>query len=351
MALPIQTMYAELVERSHAAQLASEFDTGGSFYRTSVKGRDYWYFRSSSRAGHRLHRYVGPDSPALRRRIEQHQTKKTDLKERRALVVALLSTGLQRPDPLTGRILEALAAAGAFRMRTIVVGTIAYQTYPGLLGVKLGGTAARTEDLDIAQFADVSAAVEDEVELPLLEILRSADRRFEPLGGAFDSRHVTRYLAGNYRVDVLTPNRGPDSDAPVPLPALKTAAQPLRYLDFLIRDEVQAVVLHGSGVPVNVPAPERYCLHKLIVSRARIETTESQAKARKDLQQAARLLSVLCDYRPDEIRDLWEELNSRGPSWREKAVQAVRLLDVEMGSSTVREKLEAVVGASFKSLA
>jgi hypothetical protein len=70
----------------------------------------------------------------------------------------------------------------------------------------------------------------------------------------------------------------------------------------------------------------------------------SQAKARKDLRQAGELLSVLCDHRPFEIRDLWDELNERGPKWREKASEAVSMLDAETGTTTAREKLEGLVG-------
>jgi len=33
-------------------------------------------------------------------------------------------------------------------------------------------------------------------------------------------------------------------------PALKTAAEPLRFLDFLIYEPVKAVLLHGGGVAV-----------------------------------------------------------------------------------------------------
>lgn len=130
----------------------------------------------------------------------------------------------------------------------------------------------------------------------------------------------------------------------MPLPALQTDAQPLRYLDFLIYQEVHAVALYGAGIAINVPAPERYCLHKLIVSRLRVKTPESQAKARKDLRQAGELLTVLCDHRPYELRDLWSELTERGPKWRERATEAISLLDAAMGSPTAREKLEGLIG-------
>jgi hypothetical protein len=61
---------------------------------------------------------------------------------------------------------------------------------------------------------------------------------------------------------------------------------------------VNAVALHGPGIPINVRAPERFALHKLLVSRMRIATSRSQAKATKDLDQARALIAVLRHQRP-----------------------------------------------------
>ncbi|MBR0645959.1 nucleotidyltransferase family protein [Plastoroseomonas hellenica] len=347
MPLPIQTMYAELVERAHLGRLTADFDDpAGIFVKRAISGREYWYFRPPMVNGSaRRDRYVGLDSPELQHRIAEHRVAKDSYKQRRALVSALIRTGMQGPDARTGRILEALSDAGVFRMRAVVVGTTAYQTYSGLLGMKLGSTNVRTDDLDLAQFEAISIAVDDQVDLPFLEILRRVDKHFEPIPEVFAPGRACHYALGDrYRVDLLTPNRGPDDESPVALPALQTDAQPLRYLDFLIYEEVQAVALFGAGVAINVPSPERYCLHKLIVSRMRIQTPGSQAKAQKDLRQAGELLTVLCDQRPYEIRDLWEELNERGPKWREKAIEAIELLDAA-GHATAREKLESLVGS------
>lgn len=348
MPLPIQTMYAELVERAHLGRMARDFDDpAGTFVKRTFNGRNYWYFRSPMVDGApRRDRYAGPDSPELQQRIARHRTAKDDYKQRRAMVSALVRTGMRGPDPRTGRILEALAEAGAFRMRAVVVGTAAYHAYSGLLGVKLSNANTMTDDLDLAQFKTISIAVDDRVDLPFLEILRGVEPGFEPVPEVFAPGRACRYALGNaYRVELLTPNRGPDDESLVPLPALQAWAQPLRYLDFLIYREVQAVALRGAGIAINVPAPERFCLHKLLVSRLRIETATSQAKARKDLRQAAELLSVLCDQRPYEIRDLWEELGERGSKWREKAAEAVALLDAETRSKAAREKLESLVGS------
>ena len=49
------------------------------------------------------------------------------------------------------------------------------------------------------------------------------------------------------------------------------------------------------GIYVHVPAPARYAVHKLIISRRR---PEGFAKRGKDLQQSEALLSALAEKRP-----------------------------------------------------
>ncbi len=65
------------------------------------------------------------------------------------------------------------------------------------------------------------------------------------------------------------------------------------------------VVGGGEGVPVNVPSPGRFALHKLWVSRRRDVT--DQAKAAKDLLQAQQILDVLVEDRPGDLAAAWEE--------------------------------------------
>lgn len=329
----IQATYSELVERCSLDRLADLAKKAGrpldgGFVKQERGGRTYWYFQATQADGSRRQHYVGPDSDDLRKQIEAHTSAKEDLRERRQMVSLLRRAGLPAPDLLTGRVLEALEAAGAFRLRAVVIGTVAYQTYSGLLGVKLAGSNTQTADLDVAQFEQISIAVEDAVDLPFLEILREVDARFEPIPNQIDGRRSTRYAIGDrYRVDVLSPNTGPDNDDPVRLPALKVDAQPLRFLDFLLYEEEKAVALHNAGILVNVPAPERYALHKLIISRQRIETRESQDKARKDLRQASELIQALGEVRPFELRSVWDEMVGRGPKWRASATEALQLLD------------------------
>jgi hypothetical protein len=319
-ALVMQTTYAELVERCAAVAFDQEFRDDGSFVVKKVKDRRYWYFQSTTDTG-RSQKYVGPETPELLERIEQHRRTRGDEKERRSLVSTLArSFNLPRPIPQVGEIVSALAKAGVFRLRGVLVGTVAYQTYPAMLGIKLPGATLQTSDIDIAQFSNISVAVEDTTP-PMLEVLQSVDKTFRAVPHASGARHSTSYAArGGMRVDFLTPNRGPDTDKPKRLPALGTDAQPLRFLDFLIHDPEVAVLLHGDGIYTNVPAPERYALHKLMISNRRRVGT---AKKDKDLSQAGALLEVLAERRSSELKLAWAEALSRGPAWRKLLMEGI----------------------------
>jgi hypothetical protein len=151
------------------------------------------------------------------------------------MVNALRRSGLPSPDDRTGELLGALARAGVFRLRACPIGTVAFQCYAGLLGVRLPGAAIRTGDLDSAQFHSVSVAIaEDERAPPLLDVLRGVGPSFQEIPYASDGRLTAAYAGeGGYRVEVLVSNHGSLLDEPQTLPAIGTMAIPLRFLDFL----------------------------------------------------------------------------------------------------------------------
>jgi hypothetical protein len=307
MAVPplvAQTTYAELLQRCANAAFNDAFTEEGAFTSKTLKGRKYWYFQTGTGAA-RTQRYVGPETPELLDRIAHHKETRDDERERRTLVSTLVrSFGLPRPIPEIGDVIAALAKAGVFRLRGVLVGTVAYQTYAAMLGVRLSAAPLQTGDIDIAQFKNVSVAIGDSTP-PVLEILKEVDKTFRAIPHVVDGRRVTSYTAkGGLRVDFLTPNEGQETGKPQALPALQTDAQPLRFLDFLIHDPEPAVILHGAGIHVHVPAPARYAVHKLIVSRRR---PEGLAKRDKDLQQADALFEVLGQKRPSELKLAWQE--------------------------------------------
>jgi hypothetical protein len=196
----------------------------------------------------------------------------------------------------------------------------------------------QTGDLDLAQSRAVSVALaKDEQTFPILEILQSIDATFRAVPDIHGPNIAANYVNGaNYRVEILTDNRGPDSDKPVPLPALRTHARPFRFLDYLLYDAVPAAALWDAGILVNVPQPQRYAVHKLIVSQRRHATA---AKRPKDLLQASALFDALAERRAGDLASAWAEAYERGPNWRKPLCEALASLD-----STGRDRLIFAIG-------
>lgn len=327
--LALQTAFADLIERCLDAGFDRDFDEQGQFVKVNSKGRAYWYYQLYG-GGTRTRRYVGPVAEdAITRRVEAFGRLKGDFAERRETVRALSNT-LPQPDALTGNIIDALWKAGFFRLRGVLVGTVAFQTYAGLLGVKLPGASIMTQDSDFAQFKAISDAVMDTTP-PMLEILKAVDDTFEavatidgPAAAAFSNRQ-------KYRVEFLTPNRSKSEygSRPASMPALGGAsAQPLCYLDFLIHEPVWSVILHRGGVAVRVPQPARYAIHKLIVSTLR--PARSRAKADKDLIQAGILIEALTVRRSFELGEALHVAETSGPKWKAAIDRAVTGLDASV---------------------
>ncbi len=327
--LVIQTSYAELIDQLRV-DAASDFPEGSTFRKRVISGKTYWYVQEpTGPAGRPPERYLGADTPERRNAIEVGQRAKADADSRKAIRRSLKAAGLPEPDSLTAAIIEALAEAGVFRLRGVLVGTVAFQTYAGLLGVKLPGAAIRTGDIDLAQDYGVSVALNEAIDAPLIDVLRAVDDGFRPVPSLSSPNVATAYARpGGYRVDVLTTNRGANRDEPVNLPSLQSDATALRYLDYLLRDTVEAAVLTRFGTLVNVPTPERYAVHKLIVSTLRRDSGESAAKADKDVAQSGILIDALfTKRRTADLQDALSEAVERGSSWRTRLETGAERLD------------------------
>jgi hypothetical protein len=325
--LTAQTVYAELVDLCSADQFGADFPPTGTFVAVTVKNRRYWYYQTSTkdRKGRQHKRYVGPDNQQTAKLIERHGHIKSSYKERRAIVAALRAFGLSGPLGETGKILRGLADHGVFRLRACVIGTIAYQTYQSILGVKLPLPSMQTNDLDLAQSHAISVAIAADGQTPpILDILHGIDASFRAVPALHHPGVAANYVNDrNYRVEILTDSRGPNLDTPIALPALQTHAQPMRYLGYLLYSSIPAVILYNGGVLVNVPQPARYGIHKLIVSQVRAETS---TKRSEDLFQASALFDAIAERRSPDLADAWREAYDRGPRWRKPLMAALAQL-------------------------
>ncbi|ASM74391.1 MULTISPECIES: nucleotidyltransferase family protein [Roseobacteraceae] len=315
-----QVAYQDLL-RMHLDEAASEIV--GSIEERHRNGRIYLYDRF--RIGTEMKsRYLGEDSPHLRDRLTRAADLKAEAQERKKrmsrLARVLRSEGMIGTDRETGSLLLAFARAGVFRLGGTLIGTGAYALYQGELGVRFDSDElAQTGDIDFASFERLSVALGDRVEEKPGDILQTM--KFVPVPGVFD-RQVWKWRqsGGEAMVEFLTPAFGEEDVKP--LPALGVSAQSLNYLNFLIAEPMHALALYRSGVLVQIPRPERYGIHKLIVASRRLGGPD-EAKARKDRAQAEFLIRILAEDRPDDLAEAYEHALSQGPRWRERIASSL----------------------------
>lgn len=312
--LSVQTTYQDLVE-AHRMRVVS--DLGGKPFLKEAGGKGYWYARQ--RIGDRvIDRYLGPDTPELKSRIAQAQADAEDRKAFDArcssMVAQLRAAGVPALDRETGKLLNAMARVGVFRLGGTLVGTHAFRLYSAGLGVRFPTSLGVTSDVDIAAFENLKLVIEDEVDPSLADTFR--DLKLSPAPGLDRKQKPTRWVmaGGGAIVDFLVP-RMQGEDETVLLKPLGVYAQALSFLNFLIAEPIPAVGLYRSGVLVQIPRPERYAIHKLIVASRR--HASSAAKAHKDLAQAEWLIRILAEDRPGELQAAYELAVTSGPKWRE----------------------------------
>ena len=324
----ISTLYAELLEQALVLERSSGIDASlpGGVVGKEVKGRRYLYWQMR-RGGTVTQRYLGPDTAELRAALDRLAERRRDADEVHAsldrLAAMLVAGGAAREPARVAGVLRMLADIGLFRRGGVLVGTQAFRTYGAVLGVRLPATSVRTQDTDVAHSIDVAVAAADE-DAPALDAGLAALGFLAVPGldpcNASTSYHLRR---GELRVDFLTPARRRGEQAPVRIPGLGFAAWPLPFLDYLIEDPVPAITFGTGAVLVKIPRPARFALHKLWTAASR--PVSEQTKAGKDRTQAATLIEVLADDRPDDLREALAALAARPAAKRKVAPELERL--------------------------
>lgn len=291
-------------------------------------GRGYWYDRY--RQGDKIvERYIGDDNAELRARLERHEDLRTQSQARRRetarLIRLLRSEGYLTPDLATGQLLTAMSRAGVFRLGGTIVGTQAFRHYEGVLGVRISAdAAAQTDDIDIASFERLSLALGDHVDPTLADVFESLE--FSPLP-TVEKNKVWRWQQTHRQtlVEFLTPSFSAEEGLR-DLPALGVSAQSLHFLNYLIAEPLTVPLLYRDGALIQIPRPERYAVHKLIVSERRRDS-DMALKARKDRAQAAFLIAVLAQEDHYALGDAWTEAREKGSAWRAALDAALRKME------------------------
>lgn len=320
-----QTAYAELFDAVRALDLhRSVSDLNGSFASKAVKGRKYWYFQFRDIDGGVRQIYAGPDSAGLQALIAQSGGQPA--RGIVPLAKSVVALGCARVIPAHFRIIRRLAEYGFFGAGGVLVGTHAFLAMGNMLGVSWHDSTG-TQDVDFAHPGrNISIALPSNIKIDVHAAIESLAMGLLPMT-SFAGNAGATYInpaRPDFRVDFLTMlHRG--GDAPVTIPNLNIALQPLKFMEFSMEHPVQTVIFCDEGaVTVNIPAPARYAVHKLIIRGERSKSFRT--KSSKDLRQAAALISYFARHQPEEIVQVWLDMAARGKGWERRAREGLRAL-------------------------
>jgi hypothetical protein len=321
LSLAAQTSYAELFSQTQARELDSALlGLVGAFHKRKLKGRDYWYFGYRDIDQKQRMVYVGPDNERVRalatRFAESRQTRPLVSPARMAI-----AAGCMPAAPKHFRIVRRLAEYGFFRAGGILIGTHAFLALGNMLGVRWQDGAA-TLDVDLAHAGrNVSVALPADIKIDVHGALESLEMGLLPIS-QFNGKAGSQYRNPKdqeLRLDFLTSMTR--SGKPVTMPNLNVALEPLKFMEFSLEQPVQGCLFSNLGsCVVNLPAPERYAVHKMIVYGER--PVAQRSKATKDLLQAASLVSYFRQIgQADVFNAAWRDAIGRGKGWQKRAFE------------------------------
>jgi len=312
-----QNAYADLFDSVLAGSVSNSVaGLNGSFGTKNVHQKKYWYFQYRDIDASVKQIYIGPDSEKIRALIETHQSHQ-EMPIRR-LASAAMVLGCNPVLPKHFRVIKRLSEYGFFRRGGILVGTHAFLTMCNMLGIS-PEERMQTQDVDFAHAGkNISIALPANIKVETKTALESLEMGLIPIS-TFSGTEGARYLNPAdpaFMVDFLT-SKISRKDEPIHIEGLAVALQPLKFMEFSMRDTTQAVALgNGDAVLVNISRPDRYAIHKLIVAAER--KISETAKINKDVRQANVLIQYYLDFRPDEILETCREAKENGPGWEKR---------------------------------
>jgi hypothetical protein len=319
--LSSQTAYAELFEQTRSFEMTNALaGLKGSFHKLERKGKSYWYFAYRDTDQKTRMAYVGPDDA----RVQALVVKFAEIRQDKPLAPAARSAialGCAPVVPKHFRIIKRLSEYGFFRAGGILIGTHAFLALGNMLGVRwLDGAA--TLDVDFAHAGrNISIALPASIKLDVHGALESLEMGLLPIA-QFNGSAGAQYRNPQdqeLRIDFVT-SMTRDNET-VMLPDLNLALEPLKFMEFSLEQTTQGCVFGNAGsCVVNLPAPERFAVHKLIVYGER--PVSERVKSRKDILQAASLANYFsANGQADVFNAAWRDALQRGKGWRERAIQ------------------------------
>lgn len=314
-----QTLYAQLLEEAFSYEVIM-FEDGvvGSPYVNISNNRRYLYWQVKLPDGTFRRKALGLESTETTALVERLLARKRDIEEAisslKTTTRAFVASGGMPVELSHFRVMEWLARAGLFSKSIVVVGSHAFGALGNAMGVRWG-SSLKTTDMDFARPQGIALATPvSDATLNIQEVLKSGDDTFfavPSLNLKFPATSM-KSRKSQVRIDFLTTMRGKPDSTPVMFHDLGFAAEPLRYMDYLLEGPIVRGLLVGQyAIPANFPDPARFAIHKLIVAQER--TLTFQTKVQKDVTQAIEIVASLIEVgREDDLRAAVDALPAYG---------------------------------------
>jgi hypothetical protein len=317
----LMTLFSEL-EAFAMSQTKILVGTPGSVLkRSNAGGFEFYAHQYYDAGGVKRERYVsGPlgDAEADRTAAEL-QVKIDDIKRVLPSIRLLLREGFQLVDSKAFATLAALHNRGLFGAGGVLVGSNAFGAVLNKLGIR--AAAYQTEDIDIGRPQALALPGDG---TPLAETLRESGIDFvevPQLDSRLPATSFKQRGRSTFQIELLAPARGEEIGS-APVPELKAHAVTLPFFGYLLEESQMTAVLAREGCsPVRVPLPERFAVHKLVVSELR---RGRDAKVQKDRSQATILCAALGQLYPGALRSAVDELPRRAVKYFRRALERVR---------------------------
>jgi hypothetical protein len=318
---PLTVLYGDIEGHALAQPEAFEGTAGSIIERTNARGFRFYVRQFYDGAGAKRERYLaGPigtaDADAAAQALRER------IRETKELVPHLRLLGREGFSLVDARSYATLAAVhntGLFRAGGLLVGSHAYGVLLNRIGVRAAPYA--TEDIDLARGKPL--VIDNFPAGGLLEVLRSSGLEFVEVPAIERGQPATSFKQrgrARFHVDLLAPARG-ESFPTVRVPELNAYATGLPYLAFLLAESQTAALLGREGcLAVRVPLPERFAVHKLVVSRLRIG---GEAKGERDIVQACTLAAALAERQPGALEEAVTQLPLRARKYLTQSLPSV----------------------------
>lgn len=302
-----QTQFQEAKQLAHSQQRVLS-GTPGTLKQRTQSGKQYWVREHIRIDSKKTDEYIGPAVTTDKAIVERFAHEIDLAKALAASSGRLRLFGYQRIDKKPAAVLEVFFNKGLFQAGLTLVGSHAYGALLNDLGII--APSYKTQDIDFARGPRLAVALP--AGSTLQSLLRETGLNFVPIPGMPSNRPSSSFKlpgAEALAVDLLVP--GDKIGASIPVPELATHAQAIPLLDFLIADPVETIALSPNQViPIRVPSPENFVLHKIYSSQSR--TGRDRGKARKDLEQAAVVAAAIEEETPGALVNAFKEMPRSG---------------------------------------